>query len=442
MTGMKKIGCIIIIASILLTACSSKDVEQVEETEIADTIVEEDNLKEDQIFYRKRNGIVEKCTIQNGVPVTEEASEEEIQKNQLDELMDDRILIWQDCFSENELNQNIWSFEEGYIRNDEPQYYTVGNENLSVANGILTIQAKNEETEDGIEWTSASIETQKSKQFCSGRIEARIRFTNTTGQWGAFWTMGAWVGDRWPKAGEIDICEQYGNTDSDYYRMTTVMHYADSEGNHDRFPGVEAHSYDNQLNDQLYHIFAAEWVDNEIIIYIDDNQIATYDINSRNYWNQFERSNTSCNPFVLPQYLKLNLAIDPKVEPDTEKPMKMEVDWVRVYAAQGIEDFSQVIPTMLGIDYAYNVTDTDRIEISDLNWSGQVGDEIYLGAVYFPRTVVDRTCIFTVDDDSIATIDSSTGKMIVKKEGNVTITVCDITSGVFASRRLNIVIQE
>ena len=281
MTGMKKIGCIIIIAGILLTACSSKDVEQVEETEIADTIVEEDNLKEDQIFYRKRNGIVEKCTIQNGVPVTEEASEEEIQKNQLDVLMDDRILIWQDCFSENELNQNIWSFEEGYIRNDEPQYYTVGNENLSVANGILTIQAKNEETEDGIEWTSASIETQKSKQFCSGRIEARIRFTNTTGQWGAFWTMGAWVGDRWPKAGEIDICEQYGNTDSDYYRMTTVMHYADSEGNHDRFPGVEAHSYDNQLNDQLYHIFAAEWVDNEIIIYIDDNQIATYDIKSQ-----------------------------------------------------------------------------------------------------------------------------------------------------------------
>lgn len=443
MMGMKKISCIAIASCMILTACGSKQVEDVEEAmTMTDAVEEQDDFEENQVFYRKSDGIVEKCTIQKGVAVTDKATEEEIQQNQLNELLDDRILIWQDCFSENELNQDIWSFEEGYIRNDEPQYYTVGNSNLSISDGILTITAKNEKTEDDIKWTSASIQTKGKKQFCSGRIEAKIKFSNTTGQWGAFWAMGAWVGDRWPKAGEIDICEQYGKSESDYYKLTTTMHYADQNGNHAVFPLVEAHSYDNQLNDQLYHIFAAEWIDDSIKIYIDDNEIATYDIKSANYWKQFEQNKSSCNPFLLPQYLKLNLAVNPKVEQDTENPMKMEVDWVRVYAAQEVEDYTQIIPTMLGIDYVYNVADVDRIEISDLEWNGHVGDEIYLGAVYFPKTVVDRTCEFTVDDDSIVTIDRSTGKMTVKKDGNVTVTVYDTASGVSASRKLHITIEK
>ncbi len=442
MAGKKRIGYMTIAISMLLISCGSKEKEQDNIPVTTSNIEEEVNSEESLVYYRKSNETVEKFIIQNGMNYMELATEEEIEKYQLDELVDDRILIWQDCFAENELNQDIWTFEEGYIRNDEPQYYTVGNSNLKISNGVLTISATNKETDDGIEWTSASIETKGNKQFSAGRLEAKIRFTNTTGQWGAFWTMGAWVGDIWPKAGEIDICELYGDSEADYYRMTTGLHYTDSKGNHARFPGVEAHSYNNQLNDQLYHIFAAEWSDKEIIIYIDDNMIASFDTRSVNYWKQFEQNNTSCNPFLLPQYLKLNLAIDPKVEADIVNPMTMEVDWVRVYSAQGVNDFTQVLQTKLGIDYVYKVADADKITISDLNWSGNIGDEIYLGAVYLPKTVVDRTCKFTVDDESIATIDSSTGKMVVKKEGTVTVTVCDISSGVTASRKIHIMITD
>lgn len=440
MASIKRTGYMAIAISMLLTSCGSVEMEQGDDPVITNNIEEEDDYDYEsaQIYYCKNDELVEKYFIHNGRVVTETVSDEEIEKYQLDKLIDNRILIWQDCFTENELNQDIWNFEEGYIRNDEPQYYTVGNNNLSVSDGILTITAKNNVTEDGIEWTSASIQTKGNKQFSAGRIEARIRFTNTTGQWGAFWTVGAWLGNRWPKAGEIDICEQYGNTEADYYRLTSILHYEDSKGNHAKFPGVEAHSYNNQLNDQLYHIFAVEWVDKEIQIYIDDNMIASFDTSEGTYWKQFEQNNTRCNPFMLPQYLKLNLAIDPKVVPDLENPMMMEVDWVRVYSAQEVNDVMQVVPSKLGIDYAYKVVDADKITISDMNWSGNIGDEIYLGAVYLPKTVVDRTCKFTVDDEAVATIDSNTGKMVVRNEGTVTVTVCDMASGVTASRKIHI----
>lgn len=59
-------------------------------------------------------------------------------------------LVWEDNFDVDGLpDKKIWSFEEGYIRNKEAQYYTKERlENARVENGNLVIEARM----DNLEW--------------------------------------------------------------------------------------------------------------------------------------------------------------------------------------------------------------------------------------------------------------------------------------------------
>ena len=53
-------------------------------------------------------------------------------------------LVWEDNFDVDGLpDQRIWNYEEGYIRNNEAQYYTKERlENARVENGNLVIEAR------------------------------------------------------------------------------------------------------------------------------------------------------------------------------------------------------------------------------------------------------------------------------------------------------------
>ena len=55
-------------------------------------------------------------------------------------------LVWADEFDvDGHPDESIWSHEEGFVRNHEPQYYTVKRlENCRVENGILIITARKE----------------------------------------------------------------------------------------------------------------------------------------------------------------------------------------------------------------------------------------------------------------------------------------------------------
>lgn len=426
---------------ILISGCGNAGTEKNEDVQL-ETLTETEDVQEealsgkDNIFYQKQGNSVIKYSVKSGIVSQEQLSDNEIQEQQLEDLTTGRILVWQDSFNGNELDTDVWECAEGHKKDDELQYYTADGNNLVLDDGILRITAKNDNKYPGFNWTSASIRTLGKKQFLKGRLEAKVKFTNTTGQLGRFWTVGAWAGVKWPICGEINIGEQYGNSASDYYKLTSSIHYAASDGSH-KYEAGEAHSYNNQLNDQEYHILAAEWTDDEIKIFVDDDNYVTYDIRDKYYYRPVEKSGAEINPFMLPHYLQMNLAVQSSDQVDNTKPMVMEVDWVRVYAAEDVEQIESLVPSKLGIDYVYNVADASKILISDMEYRGKVGDKIYLGAVYLPNTVVDRSCIFSVDDTSIAEIDQS-GALIVKGEGKVVITVTDVNSGVTASRGINL----
>lgn len=440
MFNKKILACMLCINVIFLIACGAGSQMMGDEVKGEQ---QSQNKEIKNILYKRDNQKVYKYSVINGISQEEEASKQDIEKLQLDKLIDGRILVWQDCFEGNMMKNDIWSFEEGREADTELQMYVAGNSNVELDNGVLKITARNDSDElDNNKWTSAAINTKGNKQFCHGRIEARIKYSNIIGQIGKFMTIEQWGTSDLPCSGKIDISKQYGDDSSKYFKNYTALHYVDKIGNIIDCGPYEAHSYDNRLTDKLFHIYAIEWTPESITTYIDNNEIATFDISSPMYWKQFDTNESECNPFLLPHFLKLSLGVDNNEQYYTASPMTMEIDWVRVYAAENIIDVEDVIPVKLGIDYACNAGDASRIETSGIDWSGNVGDEIYLGAVYLPATVVDRTCEFSVDDNSIAEIDTETGVMTAKDSGIVCVTVKDMTTGMTGSRNVNISIKE
>ncbi len=89
-------------------------------------------------------------------------------------------LVWSDEFDGTELDLDTWLPQVGDGTaegipgwgNNELQYYQA--ENAVVANGVLTITAR-QETVEGFNYTSARITTQDRVAFRYGRIEARMK---------------------------------------------------------------------------------------------------------------------------------------------------------------------------------------------------------------------------------------------------------------------------
>ncbi|SOE22051.1 Glycosyl hydrolases family 16 [Spirosomataceae bacterium TFI 002] len=250
-------------------------------------------------------------------------------------------LVWNDEFNiEGKPNPENWSFEEGFKRNNELQWYQ--EKNAICENGLLKITANSVKRDNptyqegskdwrysrpAITFTSASIHTRNKKQFQFGTFLIRAKLDSTLGSWPAIWTLG--VEKPWPSNGEIDIMELYrvngeatilGNmawgTDQAYKakwdnRKIPLTHFLEQDP--------------DWIN--KFHIWRMDWTENDIKIFIDGELI-----------NEVKLSETinpdGFNPFKQPHYFLLNLAIGGNNggEPSQEtKTIKYEVDYVRVY---------------------------------------------------------------------------------------------------------------
>src|SRR6266404_6814456 len=127
-------------------------------------------------------------------------------------------LVWHDEFNGTALDGNHWQFDtarnkQGWF-NGERQYYSAG-QNLRVANGLLTIEARHEKLNPnlfpdwgGQEYTSAKI-LSKGSGWTYGFYEVRAKLPCARGTWPAIWMLPVEM-TKWPDEGEIDIMEQVG----------------------------------------------------------------------------------------------------------------------------------------------------------------------------------------------------------------------------------------
>jgi beta-glucanase (GH16 family) len=229
-------------------------------------------------------------------------------------------LVWHDEFDGETINPENWLFNTGDSGwgNNEWQYYTDRPENARVEDGMLIIEAR-QENYLGSDYTSARMITQYLHSWTYGRVEARMKLPTGQGVWPAFWMLGDDIDQvSWPKCGEIDIMENIGDPNIIY---NTLHGPGYSGGN-----GVGgSHVFSGVGLNEDYHIYALEWKPIEIRWYFDDNLtlILTPD-NVPGEW-----------VFDHPFFILLNLAIGGNwpgyPDESTVFPQRLYVDYVRVY---------------------------------------------------------------------------------------------------------------
>ena len=232
-------------------------------------------------------------------------------------------LVWSDEFEEAGMpDPEKWVYEEGYIRNDEKQYYTKARkENCRVENGKLVIEARKDNFE-GKPITSASITTEGKQSFLYGRIEARAKIPTGRGTWPAIWTLGENIREvGWPKCGELDILENVGYNPKSLHANVHTEAY-----NHTKQNG-KGSAIQHEAPWEDYHIYAVEWYEDRVEFFFDETRYFVYNKPSDNVdeW-----------PFAANHYLIINLAIGgawggQQGVDESLLPHRYEIDYVKYY---------------------------------------------------------------------------------------------------------------
>ena len=249
-------------------------------------------------------------------------------------------LVWSDEFDKpGQPDPAKWSFEEGFIRNNERQYYTRNRqENARVENGMLIIEARKErfKTPTGgkgkrakdreyAEYTSASLTTLNKAGWTYGRIEVRAKLPTGRGTWPAIWTLGTdkrQVG--WPACGKIDIMENVGFDPDLIHGNIHTKAYNHVQHTNKGSKITIAKPY------QDFHVYAVDWRPDRIDFFVDKAKYFTF--------NNEGKGNDAW-PYDKPQFLILNIAIGggwggQKGVDDSIFPQRMYIDYVRVYQEQ------------------------------------------------------------------------------------------------------------
>ena len=255
-------------------------------------------------------------------------------------------LVWQDEFDKDGLPSDEWTYETGFSRNHELQWYQ--DKNATVSDGCLVIEGRSERVPNPgyaagsddwktqrqyAEYTSSCLKTEKSFAFRFGRIEVRAKLPTTTGSWPAIWLLGkTW---EWPNNGEIDIMEFYiKNGRSSILANACWGDDAQWKAvwNESVTPFSHFTAKDKDWS-KKFHVWRMDWDKDFITIYLDGEQLNRIDLSTTS--NRGYEGNTY-NPFNSEQnsfYILLNLAIGSNGgTPDqTHFPLKYLVDYVRVY---------------------------------------------------------------------------------------------------------------
>jgi beta-glucanase (GH16 family) len=229
-------------------------------------------------------------------------------------------LVWQDEFDGQGVpDASRWNYEEGFVRNNERQYYTrARTENARLENGLLIIEARRERFQNA-DYTSASLTSRANWTY--GRIEVRAKLPKGRGTWPAIWTLGTNIRDvGWPTCGEIDIMEHVGFDPGRVHANIHTKAY-----NH-----VQGTAKGNSIviaNPNDFHVFSTRWTANAIEMSVDGQPYFTFpkEIGGEAVW-----------PYDKAQYLILNLAIGgtwggQQGIDDSAFPTQYAIDYVRVY---------------------------------------------------------------------------------------------------------------
>jgi beta-glucanase (GH16 family) len=251
---------------------------------------------------------------------------------------EDYRLVWADEFNaDGRPSPKDWTYERGFVRNNELQWYQP--DNAFCSNGCLIIEGRREHKpnpgfkpgdkywgnrREAAEYTAASVTTKGLHSWQYGRFEVKARLKAQPGLWPAIWSLG--LKGHWPACGEIDLMEYYkGNILAN--ACWSAQKQWEAKWDDSKKPVA---SFGDPAWDEKFHVWRMDWDEKSIALSLDGETLNTIDLaQAVNPEGREPR-----NPFHQPFYLLLNLAIGGKQGGDpsqTTFPTRFEVDYVRVY---------------------------------------------------------------------------------------------------------------
>ena len=247
------------------------------------------------------------------------------------------VPVWSDEFDgSGPLDSSKWSFEAGFKRNQELQWYQP--ENAFREDGFLVIEGRKEPRpnpeydpdssdwraqRETIEYTSSSVTTKGRYQWQTGHLVVRAKVTNAVGTWPAIWTLG--IECEWPSNGEVDVMENYGGNILANFAWGSDQRWS-AQWDSAFVPVTE---FDAEWTSR-FHVWEYVWTDTHMQVFLDGVLL------NERALSQTINGSASCegqNPFEQPHYLLLNLALGSNggAVDGLSFPTRYIVDYVRLY---------------------------------------------------------------------------------------------------------------
>ena len=342
----------------------------------------------------------------------------------LPDVRTDRVLVWNEEFSGDKIDTDIWKIEDKVPNNSELSVI----ENVSVMDSICTLTSKYGEVEHkGKRYnrTGASISTKNSVLFNKGLIEAKIRVSSNGGEWTGFWLMGD---AQWSFCGEIDISEYY----QAYNKSEATLHFFNSSNQDDKTPS----SIIPVNNVREWNIYGCEIKENEVNIFVNNQLVKKFDTSTLDLAKVFSSDERGFNPFnFLDKFIILTLG---STSTSSKSTNTLEIDWIRLYAPEEETE----------LDYtSYYITcpcDTDTVNHqSEITVNLSETIKLY-GYSCFPAWCVSdknndiKYVRFTSNNESVIKPNGRDATMVIYGRGKCNITATD-NKGNKVTRAFNVI---
>ncbi len=246
-------------------------------------------------------------------------------------------LVWSDEFDyEGAPDETKWGYDTGGSGwgNNELQYYTEG-ENVTVADGVMTIEARKEDKGQR-EYTSTRLVSRGKGDWLYGKFEICAKLPKGKGTWPAIWMLPTdWKYGDWPASGEIDIMEHVGYDQNRIHGSVHTKSYYHSIGTQK----TKSIMVDDVSEE--FHVYALEWLPDKIIVSVDGEAYFEFEPTKYKTNPTFEEW-----PFDKRMHLLINFAVGgnwggARGVDESIYPQEFVIDYVRVYQSPQITDIKK-----------------------------------------------------------------------------------------------------
>jgi beta-glucanase (GH16 family) len=254
-------------------------------------------------------------------------------------------VIFFDDFSGRQLDRAKWNVEitglhvnnelQAYVDSAATAYIVHGADAGGVANALVLkpLIAKGFKTKDGqtFDFISGRLNTSQKFEFTYGTAEARIKLTDGSGLWPAWWMLG---NGNWPQSGEVDIMEYIGEKDW----ASAAVHGPGYSG---ETPFVNRQYFAAGNDVTQWHTYAVDWTPNSLDFKYDGKLMFRVNRKMAEHYGKWAFDNKK---FLILNYalggaypVKINGVHEPygglpasTIDLIKTGKAKMLVDWVRV----------------------------------------------------------------------------------------------------------------